>query len=152
MKKFVSLLLCFSLFGNYVLAEEPKVHAIKKDEPSPFDGILYNYEADSTVHTTAEISEEICKKNNEFELKKKDTECEFQKKEITLKSEKDSQICSAAKDKLEQDKKELLAIIDKLPKDLPKQDNTLTVTLFTIGGVVLGATAGVLVTYYSMKR
>ena len=150
-KKLLSLLLCFSLFGNYVFADElPSIHAIKKGNSAPFDGILYNYQADAIVHTSAEYSEQICQKNNEFELKKKDIQCEFDKKQGVITTDKNLSICVAEKEKLIEDKKDLLGVIDKFPRQTSETDYKLTIILSGVA-LAVGATAGVLITYYNMR-
>ena len=78
-KKTFATLLIFSLIWlpSTALAETPKVAEIKQGQPAPFNGILYNYQANAVLLASKERGQLECTLQLKHSLAKEKAKCDM---------------------------------------------------------------------------
>ena len=84
MKK-IALILIITFTNSICYSDENKsavIAPLKKGVAAPFNGILYNYEADAVIQEEIDSAEKICNVKNEYAIKIQQANCDSEKKEI----------------------------------------------------------------------
>ena len=153
MKKIISLILLSILNANYVFADTPSspiIKSMKKGNVAPYDGILYNYEANSILQTELEYSEQTCTTKNAYNIKLANENCITQKKQIIIQQNTDKQISKTEIDACFKQVKTLEDTVSK-PATPIVLENKNEKIWWMFMGVGAGATIAGVTTYLIMK-
>jgi len=139
----VAVFLLLLIFPVVALGQQPSgpcVYPIKKGEESPFDGILYNYQADALIQAELEYTNASCQTKEEFRTKRDAEKCLLEKSQQKTFSDSQIDILNLSLANCAQEKKRLLDLLDKQkPPIVIREDNS---KLWMTIGIAIGAVVG----------
>ena len=146
MQRILILLLTVNfVFITTVHADEatPKIAEIKKGQRAPYDGILYNYEADAQMSASRESTELECELSIKHAKNREKTRCDLAVNSAVVSLD-------ATKNKYESLMKIKDQEINRLTKIATENGGNYRELVY-IGGVVSGVALSVLIFYAAVK-
>jgi len=132
------LIIPVTAFGQQPLG--PCVYPIKKGEESPYDGILYNYQADAVIQAELEYTNASCQTKEEFRTKRDAEKCLLEKSQQKTFSDSQINILNLSLANCDKEKKGLLDLLNKQrPPIVIRDDNS---KLWMTIGIAIGAIIG----------
>ena len=150
MKKFTTIVLLLTFISSICFGEEPSVSSVKKGQIVPFNGVLYNYEADSIVQSEIDLIDKTCKVKTDFVSQTEKENCSILVKQSEVQLNTAQEIAKSRLDACNKDIKAMEELIKKPVAPIVTQDESSKKWWMVIG-IAIGASIGAGSVYLSKK-